>query len=76
MPPREDVSPPTGTEPPPAPEPPRRIVAKGDRLWDYALETYGDGNLYPLIVSANADKIRNANLIYPGQEFVLPFKTD
>ena len=36
----------------------------------------GDGNRYAVIFNANRDKIHNPNLIYPGQTFVLPQKTE
>ena len=51
---------------------PSRIVSRGDSLWAISRRTYGDGNRYDLIFSANRDKIHNPDLIYPGQTFVLP----
>ena len=47
-------------------------VQKGDTLWKIAKQFYGNGIQYPKIVSANSDKIKNPNLIYPGQTFSIP----
>ncbi len=47
-------------------------VQKGDTLWKIAKQFYGNGSQYPKIVSANSDKIKNPNLIYPGQTFSIP----
>ena len=47
-------------------------VQKGDTLWKIAKQFYGNGSRYPKIVSANSDKIKNPNLIYPGQTFSIP----
>ena len=33
---------------------------------------YGDGVMYVQVFEANLDRIRNPDLIYPGQDFVLP----
>jgi hypothetical protein len=56
-----------------APAPPRTYrVVPGDCLWNIALRYYGNGAAYPRIFDANRDKIRNPNLIYPGQVFVIP----
>ncbi len=49
-------------------------VAQGDSLWRISRETYGAGGRYRVIFGANREKIRNPNLIYPGQIFVLPAK--
>lgn len=48
------------------------IIAPGDCLWLIARHAYGHGTLYTLIYSANAGKIHDPNLIFPGQSFVLP----
>ena len=48
-------------------------VQKGDSLWKIAKQFYGNGAQYSKIVSANADKIKNPNLIYPGQVLLLPY---
>lgn len=47
-------------------------VARGDSLWRISQHSYGTGDLYQLIVRANRGKIRNPDLIYPNQIFVLP----
>ena len=46
-------------------------VMKGDSLWTIAgkSDVYADPYRWPLIYKANADKIKDADLIYPGQEF-------
>jgi hypothetical protein len=48
------------------------IVTRGDNLWRISHHTYGDGLRYTVIYSGNQDQIRDPNLIYPGQSFVLP----
>lgn len=48
------------------------IVASGDCLWSIAKKFYGDGSLYMKIYHANADKIKNPNLIVPGQVLTIP----
>lgn len=48
------------------------IVQSGDTLWAIAKKYYGNGNLYTKIVNANKDKIKNPNLIFPGQQLVIP----
>ena len=47
-------------------------VKRGDTLWAIARRYYGSGSKYPKIFNANRNKIRNPNLIYPGQVFVIP----
>jgi nucleoid-associated protein YgaU len=51
-----------------------RVVSRGDSLWRISHITYGDGARYALVYRANRDRIRNPNLIYPGQTLVLPVK--
>ncbi|WP_445501759.1 LysM peptidoglycan-binding domain-containing protein [Microvirga sp. G4-2] len=48
------------------------IISKGDNLWRISQRIYGSGYRYTVIYGANKDQIRNPNLIYPGQVFVLP----
>ena len=50
----------------------RIIVQPGDYLWEIARQTYGTGFRFVVIYRANADQIRNPDLIYPGQVFTLP----
>lgn len=47
-------------------------VARGDSLWRLSQNSYGAGTRYAVIYKANKEQIRNPNLIYPGQVFVLP----
>ena len=48
------------------------IVQPGNTLWAMSREQFGDGRRYMLIFDANRDQIRNPDLIYPGQVFVVP----
>ncbi len=60
-----------------APTPPANTsqtytVVKGDCLWKIARRYYGSGAKYNIIFNANRDKIKNPNLIYPGQVLTIP----
>ncbi|PJF11005.1 hypothetical protein CUR21_01820 [Pseudorhodobacter sp. MZDSW-24AT] len=56
-----------------APPPPVSVtVQPGFTLWGIARENFGDGVLYVQVYEANRDKIRNPDLIYPGQVFTIP----
>ena len=48
------------------------IVQPGNSLWRIARKTYGDGFRYSVIYRSNADQIRDPDLIYPGQVFLVP----
>ncbi len=48
------------------------VVSRGDSLWRISRSTYGTGMRYPMVLKANRDQIRDPDLIYPGQTFVLP----
>ena len=48
------------------------VVQPGDTLWAIAKKYYGNGAQYTKIFNANKDKIKNPNLIYPGQQLVIP----
>ena len=48
------------------------VVQPGNSLWRIARRSYGEGLRYTVILDANKDLIRNPDLIYPGQVFVLP----
>ena len=48
------------------------IVQPGNNLWQIARQTYGRGIHFTDIHAANADQIRDPNLIFPGQVFTLP----
>lgn len=47
-------------------------VVKGDCLWNIAKRYYGSGSKYTDIYNVNQDKIKNPNLIYPGQVLTIP----
>lgn len=47
-------------------------VVKGDCLWNIAKKYYGDGSKWTKIYNANKSKIKNPNLIYPGQKLTIP----
>jgi nucleoid-associated protein YgaU len=47
-------------------------VSRGDSLWRISRLAYGAGTRYAVLYRANREQIRNPNLIYPGQVFVLP----
>ena len=42
-------------------------VNKGDHLWGISGSSYGNPYKWPLIYKANSDKIKDADLIFPGQ---------
>ncbi|MDX5982267.1 LysM peptidoglycan-binding domain-containing protein [Exiguobacterium profundum] len=46
-------------------------VKKGDTLWAIAKKYYGKPD-YARIYNANRNSIKNVNLIYPGQRFLIP----
>lgn len=48
------------------------IVQPGNSLWRIARRAYGRGAQYTIIYEANADQIRDPDLIYPGQIFEVP----
>lgn len=48
------------------------VVLPGNNLWMIARRSYGDGPRYTLIFEANQAQIRDPDLIYPGQIFVMP----
>jgi hypothetical protein len=58
----------------PAVAPRTRVVSRGDSLWRISRITYGDGTRYAIVYRANRDRIRDPNLIQPGQILVLPMK--
>lgn len=47
-------------------------VQPGNTLWAISREAYGEGILYMRVVNANAARISDPDLIYPGQVFTLP----
>ena len=57
----------------PTPPPPVTItVQPGYTLWGIAKAHMGGGVMYVQVFDANRDKIRNPDLIYPGQVFTMP----
>jgi nucleoid-associated protein YgaU len=50
------------------------IIRRGDTLWQIARRVYGKGVRYTTIYLANEDKIRDPDMIEPGQVFGLPDK--
>ena len=52
-----------------------RTVQPGNTLWAIARERYGEPLMYVRVFEMNRDRIRNPDLIYPGQVFVLPATT-
>jgi nucleoid-associated protein YgaU len=50
----------------------RIVVQPGNSLWRIARHNYGEGLRYTLIYEANRGQIRDPDLIYPGQVFVMP----
>ena len=51
---------------------PSVIIRKGDNLWRISRRRYGEGVRYTTIYAANKGQIRNPDLIYPGQVFMVP----
>lgn len=50
---------------------PVHTVVSGDTLWALAQRYCGNGNQWRSIYRANAQQIRNPDLIYPGQRFLI-----
>jgi nucleoid-associated protein YgaU len=70
-----DVTSGESTEAPPPPEVAAGktyTVKSGDSLSRIAKSQYGDASKWKRIYEANKDKIKNPDLIYPGQEFTIP----
>lgn len=65
---------PAAPEPTPevAPAPITVTVQPGFTLWAIARENFGDGMMYVQVFEANRDKIKDPDLIYPGQVFTVP----
>ncbi len=47
-------------------------VSKGDSLWRIASRLYGSGPAYTVIYRANRERIRDPDMVYPGQVFQVP----
>lgn len=52
------------------------IVQPGNTLWGMSEQQLGAGWRYLRIFDANRDQIRNPDLIYPGQVFIIPALAD
>jgi len=52
------------------------VVQPGNSLWRIARRAYGSGAQYTIIYEANVDRIRDPDLIYPGQIFDVPNDED
>lgn len=48
------------------------FVQTGNSLWRIARRTLGQGTRFTVIYAANREQIRNPDLIYPGQVFLIP----
>ncbi|CAA7613018.1 LysM peptidoglycan-binding domain-containing protein [Magnetospirillum sp. SS-4] len=48
------------------------VVEPGNSLWRIARRLYGRGIAYTVIYEANRDRIKDPDLIYPGQVFSVP----
>lgn len=59
-------------EKPAEPEMTHFRVVRGDNLWQIAERFYGRGARFTAIYRANKDQIRDPDLIFPGQVFVIP----
>jgi nucleoid-associated protein YgaU len=53
-----------------------RTVQPGATLWAIAREQFGSGIMYVAVFEANKDRIRDPDLIYPGQVFRIPEATE
>jgi nucleoid-associated protein YgaU len=56
----------------PSAEPSTYTVKSGDSLSKIAKHLYGDADKWHAIYEANRDKIKNPDLIYPGEVLTLP----
>ena len=59
---------------PPAVQPERYAVQRGDTLWGISAreQIYHDPFMWPLIYKANRQQIRDPDLVFPKQIFVIP----
>lgn len=58
--------------PPVAPQARTHTVTSGESLSKIAKHYYGNASKWRVIFEANKDRIKNPDLIHPGQEFVIP----
>lgn len=73
--PEAPAAPQAAPTPAPAAAPVTVTVQPGFTLWGIARDRYGDGVLYVQVFEANRDKIKDPDLIYPGQVFSVPEAT-
>lgn len=68
----------TPTASPPPPTTMAYRCVRGDNLWKIAAraETYGNPLWWPLILSANRDRITDPDVIEPGQELVIDLRPE
>lgn len=66
----------TGTPATVAQRPLSITVQPGFTLWGIASQQFGEGVMYVQVFEANKDRIRDPDLIYPGQVFVIPAGSD
>ncbi|MFZ1468256.1 MAG: LysM peptidoglycan-binding domain-containing protein [Paracoccaceae bacterium] len=59
-------------QPAPAPGPVTVTVLPGYTLWGIAQGQLGDGVMFVQVYEANKNRIRDPDLIYPGQVFTIP----
>lgn len=52
------------------------IIRRGDTLWRISKRVYGRGTRYTTIYKANQKQIRNPDMIFPGQTFMVPDKSE
>ena len=63
----------SSSAPPPVTPPTQTYtVMSGDSLSKIAKQVYGNAKAWRKIYEANKDKIKNPDLIYPGQVFTIP----
>jgi nucleoid-associated protein YgaU len=63
----------SSSAPPPVTPPTQTYtVVSGDSLSKIAKQVYGSAKVWRKIYEANKDKIKNPDLIYPGQVFTIP----
>lgn len=67
--PQPEAAQPEALPEPTAPSSTAYEVNQGDHLWGISGSSYGNPYKWPLIYKANSDKIKDADLIYPGQVF-------
>lgn len=50
----------------------RMVVQPGNSLWRLARRSYGEGTRYTILFEANKDRVKDPDLIYPGQVLNVP----